>query len=45
MPVRTTAPGKFTVVSDIKHDGFARNALEKTGAELAHERELVSDFL
>ncbi len=45
MPVRTTAPGTFTVVSDIKHDSFARNALEKTGAELAHERELVSDFL
>jgi malate dehydrogenase len=45
LPVRTSAPGVFAVVEDIEHDSFARNALEKTGAELAHERELVADFL
>ncbi len=45
LPVRTSAPGVFAVVEGIEHDSFARNALEKTGAELAHERELVADFL
>ena len=45
LPVRTTAPGVFAVFEGIEHDAFARDALEKTGAELAHERELVADFL
>ena len=34
LPVRTSAPGVFVVVEGIEHDSFARNALEKTGAEL-----------
>ena len=45
MPVRTTSPGSYEVVTDFRHDDFAKSALSKTNEELVSEREMVSEYL
>ena len=45
MPVRTTSPGSYEVVTDFRHDDFAKSALAKTNEELISEREMVSEYL
>ena len=45
MPVRTISPGSYEVVTDFRHDDFAKSALSKTNEELVSEREMVSEYL
>jgi malate dehydrogenase len=41
LPVRTTAPGAYAVVTGVVHDDFAKQKLAATNAELVGERETV----
>ncbi len=45
MPVRTTAPGTYEVVTGRTHDDFARGKIAATNAELVGERDLVKELL
>lgn len=45
VPVRTTAPGTYEVVTDVVLDDFAKKKIEATNAELVGERDTVSDLL
>jgi malate dehydrogenase len=45
MPVRTTAPGTYEVVTSRTHDDFARGKIAATNAELVGERDLVKELL
>jgi malate dehydrogenase len=46
VPVRTTAPGTYEVVTEgFEHDEFARAKIAATNAELVEERETVKEML
>jgi malate dehydrogenase len=45
LPVRTTAPGAYAVVTGVVHDDFAKQKLAATNAELVGERETVKEML
>jgi malate dehydrogenase len=45
MPVRTTAPGTYTVDKSFTHDEFAKGKIAATNAELVGERDLVKELL
>jgi malate dehydrogenase len=45
MPVRTTAPGTYEIVTNFHHDAFAKSKLLITQEELESEREMVKDFI
>ena len=44
-PLRTKEDGSYEIVQGLEHNDFAREKLEKTGKELAGEREIVKDLL
>jgi malate dehydrogenase len=44
-PLRTKEDGSYEIVQGLEHNDFAREKLEKTTAELFHEREIVKDLL
>lgn len=45
LPVRTTAPGSYEVLTDFPMDAFAKKKIDATNAELTEEREMVSSLL
>lgn len=45
MPVRTTSPGSFEVITDFSMDGFANEKIAITNQELVSEREMVQEML
>ncbi len=45
VPVVTTAPGTYRVVTGIQHDDFAKGKIKATNDELVGERDLVKDLL
>ena len=45
MPVRTTAPGSYEIITDFEHDAFARSKLLITQEELESERALVKEVI
>jgi malate dehydrogenase len=45
MPVRTTAPGEYTVDTSFQHDEFAKGKIAITNDELVGERETVAEML
>ena len=45
VPVRTTAPGRYEVVTGIEHDEFAQAKIQASNDELVGERETVSELL
>jgi malate dehydrogenase len=44
-PCKITAPWEYEIVRDLELNDYAKAAIEKTAAELAGEREAVSDLL
>jgi len=45
MPVKTTAPGAFEVITSYEMDDFAKSKIKITNDELVGERETVKDML
>jgi malate dehydrogenase len=45
LPVRTTTPGSYEVVTGVEFDEFARGRIALTNKELVDERALVADML
>jgi len=45
MPVKTTTPGNYEIITDFQMDDFAKEMLAKTNAELVSERETVAEML
>ncbi|MEI6279537.1 MAG: malate dehydrogenase, partial [Verrucomicrobiae bacterium] len=45
LPVKTTAPGAFEVLTGFEMDGFAKSKLAATNKELTDERAMVADML
>ncbi|MEI6072909.1 MAG: malate dehydrogenase [Verrucomicrobiae bacterium] len=45
LPVKTTAPGTFEVLTGFEMDAFAKSKLAATNKELADERAMVADML
>jgi malate dehydrogenase len=45
MPVRTTTPGSYEIITDWKHDEFSQSKLAATNAELTGERDTVKEML
>ena len=45
MPVKTTAPGAFEVVTSYEMDDFAKSKIKITNDELVSERETIKDML
>jgi malate dehydrogenase len=45
MPVKTTTPGAFEVVTGIPLDDFAKSKIAATNKELAEERAMVAEML
>jgi malate dehydrogenase len=45
VPVRTTAPGTFTVDKGAAHDEFAKTKIAATNAELVGERDTVKELM
>ena len=45
MPVRTTSPGSFEIITGIPLDDFAKSKIAATNKELADERAMVADML
>ncbi len=45
MPVRTTEPGSYEVITSYAMTDFAKSKLELTNAELVSERETVQELL
>jgi malate dehydrogenase len=45
MPVRTTAPGTYQVITGRVHDEFATSKIAATNAELVGERDLVKELI
>lgn len=45
MPVKTTSPGAYEVITGIEMDGFAKSKIAATNKELAEERAMVADML
>ena len=45
MPVRTTTPGAYEVVTGIPLDDFAKAKIAFTNKELAEERAMVAEML
>nr|WP_207801773.1 malate dehydrogenase [Phenylobacterium hankyongense] len=45
MPVRTTAPGTYEVITGFEMDAFAKSKIALTNDELVGERETVKDML
>lgn len=45
MPVKTTTPGSYEVLTDYTFDDFGMDKLAATNAELVSERETVADML
>jgi malate dehydrogenase len=44
-PLRSDGAGNFEIVQGLDHNDWAQDKLEKTKAELLHEREIVADLL
>ncbi|MFN0076855.1 MAG: malate dehydrogenase [Prosthecobacter sp.] len=45
MPVRTTTPGSYEVITDYTMDDFAKSKIAATNKELTDERSFVADML
>ncbi|MCK9590032.1 MAG: malate dehydrogenase [Terrimicrobiaceae bacterium] len=45
LPVKTTAPGAFEVITGLELDDFAKSKIVTTNKELADERAMVADML
>ena len=45
MPVRTTAPGSYEVITGYAMDDFAKTKLAATNKELVDERAFVADMI
>lgn len=45
LPVKTTAPGEYEIISGHPMDDFAKQQIAKTNAELVSERETVAEML
>ena len=45
MPVRTTTPGSYEVITGYAMDDFAKSKLAATNEELVHERSFVADMI
>ncbi|MGH7958851.1 MAG: malate dehydrogenase [Opitutaceae bacterium] len=45
LPVRTTAPGAYEVITDYVMDDFARSRIAATNKELTEERAFVADLI
>lgn len=45
LPVKTTAPGAFEVITGLELDDFAKSKIVATNRELADERAMVADML
>src|SRR5688572_2913730 len=45
MPVRTTAPGAYEVVTDYEMDEFAKSKIAATNKELVEERSFVAEMI
>src|SRR3954471_15821280 len=45
MPVRTTAPGAYEVITNYAMDDFAKSKIAATNKELAEERAFVADMI
>ena len=45
MPVRTTTPGSYEVITNYTMDDFAKSKIAATNKELAEERAAVADML
>jgi malate dehydrogenase len=45
MPVKTTTPGNYEIITDMPMDDFAKEKLAATNAELVGERETVAEML
>jgi malate dehydrogenase len=45
MPVKTTAPGAFEVITGFEMDAFAKSKIAATNKELTDERAMVADML
>ena len=45
LPVKTTAPGQYEVVTDLPMDDFANEKIAATNDELVSERETVKDMI
>jgi malate dehydrogenase len=45
MPVKTTAPGEYQILTDYTFDDYGQQRLAKTNGELVEERQTVSEML
>ena len=45
MPVKTTAPGAYEVITSYEMDDFAKSKIKITNDELLSERDTVKDLL
>ena len=45
LPVRTTTPGSYEVITSYSMDDFAKSKIAATNAELVEERTMVADLL
>jgi malate dehydrogenase len=45
LPVRTTTPGSYEILTGYEMDDFARQKIAATNQELVDEREMVADLL
>ena len=45
LPVKTTAPGAYEVITGLELDAFAKSKIAATNKELADERAMVADML
>jgi malate dehydrogenase len=45
MPVRTTTPGSYEVITGYEMDDFAKSKIAATNKELVDERGFVADML
>ena len=45
LPIETTAPGRYRVLTDLELDSFARERIDATNQELVGERDVVAGLL
>jgi malate dehydrogenase len=45
MPVKTTSPGAYEVITGIEMDDFAKSKIAATNKELVEERSFVAEML
>jgi malate dehydrogenase len=45
MPVKTTAPGTYEIITGIELDEFAKSKIAATNKELVEERSMVADLI